>query len=62
MITSVEEASSCSVVPAWMARNDGGATPRKVPMKNGFKGTFTIGDEMLMNQLGKKGVMRRNIM
>ena len=78
MIPDVED-SSCSVVPAWIATNDGGATPliktninkglykglilpKNVPMKNGFNGTSTMGDVMLMNQFGKNGVMRRKIM
>ncbi len=31
-----------------------------VPTKNGNKETLIIGDEMLMNQFGKNGVMRKN--
>lgn len=31
-------------------------------MKNGNTGTPNIGDAMLMNQLGTKGVIRRNVM
>ena len=62
MITSEEEVSSCNVVPAWIARNDGGATPRNVPTKKGFNGTFTTGEAMFMNQLGKNGVIRRKMM
>ncbi|KAI2807182.1 hypothetical protein BLOT_009144 [Blomia tropicalis] len=61
MITLDEEANSCNVVPAWMAKKDGGATPKNVPIKNGFNGTSTTGDDMLMNQLGKNGVIRRNM-
>lgn len=44
-----------------MATNEGGATPKKVPIKNGFKGTFTMGEVMLMNQLGRKGVILRKM-
>jgi hypothetical protein len=36
--------------------------PIKVPRKNGSRGTFITGEAMLMNQLGKNGVIRRNIM
>ena len=36
--------------------------PTKVPTKNGKRGTPITGEEMLMNQLGRKGVMRKNIM
>ena len=36
--------------------------PTKVPTKNGKSGTPITGEEMLMNQLGRKGVMRKNIM
>lgn len=51
-----------SVVPALMATKDGGATPRKVPMKNTFNGTLITGDVILINQLGRKGVIRKNMM
>jgi len=60
MIAPEEDESSWRVVPAWIARNDGGATPKNVAKKKVFNGTFTIGDVILINQLGKKGVMRRN--
>lgn len=59
---SVEDVSWFSVVPAWIARKDGGATPRKVPMKKGISGTPITGDVMLMNQLGRNGVIRKNMM
>ncbi|RMX51757.1 hypothetical protein pdam_00011760, partial [Pocillopora damicornis] len=36
--------------------------PKDVPTKNGKRGTPITGEEMLMNQLGRKGVMRKNIM
>jgi len=45
-----------------MATNDGAATPTNVPMKNGFTGTPITGEVMLINQFGKNGVTRRNIM
>lgn len=50
-----------SVVPALMATKDGGATPKKVPMKNTPKGTFMTGDVILINQLGRKGVILRKM-
>lgn len=59
---SLDELSWCSVVPAWMATNDGGATPTKVPRKKGAMGTSMTGAVMLMNQLGRNGVMRKKIM
>jgi hypothetical protein len=34
--------------------------PMNVPIQNGKSGTSIMGDVMLMNQLGKKGVIRRN--
>lgn len=51
-----------SVVPALIATKDGGATPRKVPMKKTPKGTLMTGEVMLMNQLGRKGVILRKMM
>jgi len=36
--------------------------PMNVPIQNGKSGTLIIGAVMLMNQFGKKGVMRRNKM
>ena len=36
--------------------------PIKVPRKNGKSGTSITGDVMLMNQLGRNGVMRRKMM
>lgn len=36
--------------------------PRKVPMKKGHRGTLMTGEVMLMNQLGRKGVIRRKMM
>ena len=35
--------------------------PTNVPTKKGNRGTPITGDVILMNQLGKNGVMRRNI-
>jgi len=59
---SLEADNVYKVWPAWIARNDGGATPMNVPIQNGKSGTSIIGAVMLMNQFGKKGVMRRNKM
>jgi len=42
--------------------NDGGATPKKDPTQNGNRGTPITGETMLINQLGRKGVIRRNSM
>lgn len=36
--------------------------PRKVPTKNTFNGTLITGDVILINQLGRKGVILKNIM
>ena len=36
--------------------------PTKVPTKNGVISTRSTGDVMLMNQLGRNGVMRRKMM
>lgn len=44
-----------------MNKTDGNATPANVPRKNGFSGTSSIGEQRLINQLGKIGVMRRKI-
>lgn len=35
--------------------------PKNVPMKKGVKGTLMTGDTMLMNQLGRNGVILRNM-
>jgi hypothetical protein len=40
-----------------MATNEGGATPMKVPIQNGASRTSMTGETMLMNQLGRKGVI-----
>ena len=37
--------------------NDGGATPTKVPSQNGLRSTPMTGETMLMNQLGRNGVI-----
>lgn len=37
-------------------------SPRKVPMKKGHRGTLMTGEVMLMNQLGRKGVILRKMM
>lgn len=36
--------------------------PRKVPIKKGLNGTPITGEVMLMNQLGRNGVIRRKMM
>lgn len=51
-----------SCVPALMATKDGGATPRKVPIKKTPKGKLMTGEVMLMNQLGRNGVILRKMM
>ena len=56
------EVSCCKVVPALMKMKEGGATPKKDPTQNGKRGTPITGETMLMNQLGKKGVIRRKRM
>ena len=53
--------SSYNSTPALMKPKDGGATPRKVPTKNGVRGTFSTGDVILINQLGKNGVILRKV-
>lgn len=50
------------VVPAFMATKDGGATPKNVPIKNTPKGTLMTGDVILINQLGRKGVILKKMM
>ena len=39
-----------------------GNLPKKVPIKKGVSGTLITGETMLMNQLGKKGVILKKIM
>lgn len=51
-----------NVLPAWMAKNDGGATPKNVPIANGYSGTPMTGATKLINQFGRNGVIRRNKM
>ena len=62
VIASVLEVSCWRVVPACIATNDGGATPTKVPIQKGVNLTPITGDTKFMNQLGRKGVIRRNMM
>ena len=40
-----------------MATNEGGATPTNVPSQKGLRSTPMTGETMLMNQLGRKGVI-----
>lgn len=56
------EDSLLSVFPAPMYTTDGGATPKRVPKKNAENGTSMTGEEMLINQFGQNGVIRRKIM
>ena len=35
--------------------------PKNVPKKNVAIGTLIIGDDIFINQFGKNGVMRRNM-
>ena len=51
-----------SVCPAWIAKNDGGPTPKNVPNQNGNNGTSMQGATMFINQFGKNGVIRKNNM
>jgi len=60
--TSLDELNLLSVFPAWMATNEGGATPRKVPTKNLPNGTSMTGEAIFMNQLGRNGVIRKKMM
>ena len=45
-----------------MKTNEGGATPKNEPIQKGRRGTPMTGETMLMNQLGRKGVIRRKMM
>lgn len=51
----------CRVCPACMATNEGGATPKNVPNAKGTSGTPITGAVRFINQFGKNGVTRRNI-
>jgi hypothetical protein len=53
--------SSYKVVPALMNKNDGGATPTNVPIKKGVNETPNSGEAMLINQLGRNGVILKNM-
>ena len=46
-----------ALILTWIAMNDGGATPKKVPIQNGQISTPTRGDTMLISQLGSRGVI-----
>jgi len=61
-MASLAEVRVCNVLPACIASREGGPTPMKVPMTKGNIGTPMTGDAMLINQLGRKGVIRRKIM
>ena len=56
------EVSLLSVLPASIATNEGAATPMKVPTKKQPRCTLMTGEAMLMNQLGRNGVMRKKMM
>ena len=62
VIASVLEVSCWRVVPACIATNDGGATPRNVPIQKGVNFTPITGETRLINQFGRNGVIRRNMM
>lgn len=59
---SLDDVSLCRVWPACIATNDGGATPKKVPIVKGVIGTPITGLARFMNQLGSSGVILRNSM
>ena len=42
--------------------HEGGATPIKVPITNGYRGISMSGDVKFINQLGTNGVIRKKIM
>jgi hypothetical protein len=44
------------------AKKKKGHIPMNVPMKKGIIGTLMTGEVMLMNQFGRKGVIRRKMM
>lgn len=54
--------NSYSSTPALINPKEGGATPINVPTKKGINGTFSTGDVILINQLGRNGVIRRKVM
>ena len=59
---SVVDVNCWRVVPAWIAINEGGATPINVPNQKGLRCTSITGETMLINQFGRNGVIRRKIM
>lgn len=59
---SLDDVNLCNVCPACIATNDGGATPKNVPMRNGIIGTPITGLARFINQFGNSGVIRRNNM
>ena len=68
--TLVTAKKLCNCSPIKVPRKNGksgtsilcNCSPINVPRKNGKSGTSITGDVMLMNQLGRNGVMRRKMM
>ena len=54
------DCSSLSIRPVFTCITFIGISPMKVARANFERGTFSMGDEMLMNQLGRRGVTLRN--
>lgn len=61
-ITSPVVVSTYNSTPALMKPNDGGATPTNVPIKKYDNGTPITGEQILINQLGRNGVIRKKMM
>lgn len=51
--------SSFNVLPALTAKYVAGITPKNVPNMKGFNDTSSKGDDKLINQFGRKGVIRK---
>lgn len=54
------EVKSCKVLPPWIAKNEGGATPMKVPSAKGTNGTPNRGAVRFINQFGRMGVILKD--
>jgi len=52
--------SSLSIRPVLTCITFIGISPKKVAKANFERGTLSIGEEILMNQLGRRGVTRKN--
>ena len=59
---SLEEVKLFRVFPACIATNEGGATPKNVPITKGTIGTPTTGLARFINQFGNNGVILKNNM